>query len=188
MCPRAPCRANGAGFDVTEATVLVAVAQAYFAAAGADELAVARRHAVEVARLTFDNAKARVAAEVANQVDVTRAETALVRAEQDRADQPREMVLVANRPEQVDQPGVAIRPGSIGLRSFLLFRSAFRTGLGQARAAVKEHCASGHGFEGVPTVDHGCVGCWFLSGSDHANIFSLREPFRGFNIPRGGLD
>ncbi len=79
-------RANGASYDVTLATVLVGVAVAYYAAAGSDELVVARRHAVEVAKDTFDNAKARVAAEVANQVDVTRAETAFVRAEQDQAE------------------------------------------------------------------------------------------------------
>jgi outer membrane protein TolC len=79
-------RANIANYDVNDASVMVAVAQAYFAAAGADELVVARKNAVEVARQTYENAKARVAAEVANQVDVTRAETALVRAEQDRVE------------------------------------------------------------------------------------------------------
>lgn len=78
--------ASGAGYQVTEASVLVSVAQAYFAAAGSDELVVARQDAVKVATETFDVAKARVAAELANQVESTRAETALVRAQQDLAE------------------------------------------------------------------------------------------------------
>ncbi|HET7506242.1 MAG TPA: TolC family protein [Kofleriaceae bacterium] len=78
--------AASAGYQVNEASVLVAVAQAYFAAAGSDELVVARRDAVTVATETFDVAKARVAAELANQVESTRAETALVRAQQDLAE------------------------------------------------------------------------------------------------------
>src|SRR6185295_2574758 len=78
--------ASTAGYQVTEAGILVSVAQAYFAAAGTDELVVARQDAVKVATETFDVAKARVAAELANQVESTRAETALVRAQQDLAE------------------------------------------------------------------------------------------------------
>jgi outer membrane protein TolC len=78
--------ASEAIYQVSEASVLVAVAQAYFAAGGTDELVVARRDAVTVATETFDVAKARVAAELANQVESTRAETALVRAQQDLAE------------------------------------------------------------------------------------------------------
>ncbi|HEX7837179.1 MAG TPA: TolC family protein, partial [Kofleriaceae bacterium] len=83
---RAARDASGASYQVTEADVLVAVVQAYFAAAGTDELVVARQGAVKVATETFDVAKARVAAELANQVESTRAETALVRAQQDLAE------------------------------------------------------------------------------------------------------
>src|SRR4029079_19193555 len=75
--------ATEATYQVNEATILVTVAQAYFAAAGTDELVVARRNAVTVATETFDVAKARVAAELANQVESMRAETALTRARQD---------------------------------------------------------------------------------------------------------
>ncbi len=78
--------ASAAGFQVTEASVLLSVAQAYFAAGGTDELVLARQDAVKVATETFDVAKARVAAELANQVESTRAETALVRAQQDLAE------------------------------------------------------------------------------------------------------
>jgi outer membrane protein TolC len=75
--------ATAASYQVNEAGVLLSVAQAYYAAAGTDELVVARQDAVKVATETFDVAKARVAAELANQVESTRAETALIRAQQD---------------------------------------------------------------------------------------------------------
>ena len=79
-------RAGEASFDANLASVLLGVAQTYFAAAGADELVTARANAVGVANETWQNAKARVAADLANQVDVTRAETALVRAQQAQAE------------------------------------------------------------------------------------------------------
>jgi outer membrane protein TolC len=79
-------RAGGATFNVTEANVLVAVAQAYFAAAGTDELVGARQNAIKVANETYEVAKARLSSSVGNPVDVTRAETALVRAKQDLAE------------------------------------------------------------------------------------------------------
>ncbi len=71
-----------ASADVSEATLLLQVASQFYAAAGNDEVVAARKHGVEVARQTLENAKARVEAGVANRVDVTRAESALVRAEQ----------------------------------------------------------------------------------------------------------
>jgi outer membrane protein TolC len=79
-------RANVANLGVTDATVLLSVAQAYYAAAGADELTLARRHAVAVATETYDTAKARVAAGFVNRVEMTRAEVAVVRAGQDEAE------------------------------------------------------------------------------------------------------
>jgi len=71
-----------ASYQVSEATVLVSTAQAFFAAAGTDELLMARRNAIGVAKQTLDNAKARLEAGVVNRVEVTRAELALLRAEQ----------------------------------------------------------------------------------------------------------
>jgi outer membrane protein TolC len=79
-------QSNAASFDVTDATVLLSVAQAYYAAAGADELVQARHHAIAVATDTFQTAKARVDAGFVNRVELTRAEVALVRAGQDEAD------------------------------------------------------------------------------------------------------
>ena len=117
-------RASESNFAVTEATVLLSVAQAFYTAAGTDELLLARQHGVTVAQETYEHAKARVAADLANQVDVTRAETALVRAQQDQleADNARaaayrglatllgthDAFVVQTSPSQGDaQPGLA---------------------------------------------------------------------------------
>ena len=99
-------RANTA---VTEATVLLSTAQAFFAAAGADELVVARRHAVELSRQTTENARARFEAGTVNRVEVMRAELALVRAEQALA-------------EGIDAAAQAYR----GLATIIVLREPFR--------------------------------------------------------------
>src|SRR5262249_21180508 len=75
----AAARAN---FRVTEAQVLVQTAQACFAAAGTDEVVGARQNGIAVAQQTLDNAKARFEAGVVNQVEVQRAQVALLRAQQ----------------------------------------------------------------------------------------------------------
>lgn len=66
----------------TSTQILQSVAVAYYAAAGNDELVGARRHAIEVAQKTLDNEKVRFGAGVVNRVSVTRAELALIQAEQ----------------------------------------------------------------------------------------------------------
>jgi outer membrane protein TolC len=71
-----------ATMSATEASVLLATAQAYYACAGTDELVGARNNALSVARQALDNAKARLEAGVVNRVEVTRAELQLVRADQ----------------------------------------------------------------------------------------------------------
>ncbi|HJZ86114.1 MAG TPA: TolC family protein [Polyangia bacterium] len=75
-----------ANLKVTEATVLLAAAQAFFAAAGSDEVLVARRHAIAVAQQTLDNARTRFSAGTVTRVEVTRAELALLRAQQSEAE------------------------------------------------------------------------------------------------------
>ncbi len=70
------------GFAATEQALLAGVAQAFYAAAGVDELVEARQNAVKVAEQTLKNAKARFEAGTVNRVEVTRAELAVVRAEQ----------------------------------------------------------------------------------------------------------
>lgn len=66
----------------SEAQVLYTTAQAFFTAAGTDELLNARRHAVDVAERTYNDAKARFEAGTNSRVDVMRAELSLVRARQ----------------------------------------------------------------------------------------------------------
>lgn len=67
---------------VTATQILQSVAVSYYAAAGNDELVIARKHAIEVAQKTLDNEKVRLAAGVVNRVSVTRAELVLIQAEQ----------------------------------------------------------------------------------------------------------
>lgn len=66
----------------TEADVLLAVARAYYAAAGADELLVARANAEAIATQSLEHAKVRARAGAATEVEVSRAEVAAVRAGQ----------------------------------------------------------------------------------------------------------
>lgn len=68
--------------EATVVQVLTTVATAFYSAAGNDELVGARRHAIDVAQKTLDNAKVRLAAGVVNKVEVTRAALALLQAQQ----------------------------------------------------------------------------------------------------------
>jgi outer membrane protein TolC len=74
--------ASEAGFEVSETEVLVGVARAYLAAAVGDEVLVARRSSVDVARATLGFAQTRLAAGTVTKVDVDRAELAVVSSEQ----------------------------------------------------------------------------------------------------------
>ena len=78
--------ANAANFSITEADVLMTVAQTFYAAAGGDELLLTRKDAVAVALETLENSKARFQAGTVAQVDVMRAEVAVVRAKQDETE------------------------------------------------------------------------------------------------------
>jgi outer membrane protein TolC len=79
---RATYRSAQANYGLDETTVLLAAAQTFYQAAGADEVQRARHSAVEVARLGWNDAKVRFSAGTVTTVDVARAELALVRAEQ----------------------------------------------------------------------------------------------------------
>jgi outer membrane protein TolC len=68
--------------EASEATVLLATAQTYWALVGSDEVLRARGSAVEVAERTVANANARLAAGTATKVDLARAQLALLRAQQ----------------------------------------------------------------------------------------------------------
>ena len=68
--------------QATEDSILFGVAQTFYAAGIADEVLVARRSSVEVARATVAIAKTRFEAGTVTKVDVDRAQLALLRAEQ----------------------------------------------------------------------------------------------------------
>jgi outer membrane protein TolC len=71
-----------AGFEVSDASVLLSVAQLFYAASIADEVFLARQSNVSVANATMKNARVRFQAGTVTKVDVDRAELALVQAEQ----------------------------------------------------------------------------------------------------------
>src|SRR4029079_19030754 len=56
---KANVRASEANFEVSEDQLLFSVAQTFYAAGIADEVLVARRSSVDVARVTLDNARTR---------------------------------------------------------------------------------------------------------------------------------
>ena len=74
--------ASEAQFETSLATVLLGVAQSFYAAAIADEVVSARLSNIDVARVTLENAKTRFENGSVTKVDVDRAELALVSAEQ----------------------------------------------------------------------------------------------------------
>src|ERR1043165_1988157 len=71
---KASIGASEANYELSETNVLYAVAQAFYAAAVSDEVLLARRSNIDVARATLDNAKTRLAAGTVTKVDVDRAE------------------------------------------------------------------------------------------------------------------
>jgi outer membrane protein TolC len=74
--------ASEAQFETSQTTVLFGVAQAFYAAAIADEVMSARQSSIDVARATLKNAQTRYDSGSVPKVDVDRAELAVVRAEQ----------------------------------------------------------------------------------------------------------
>ena len=126
--------------------MLFAVAQAFYAAAISDEVLVARRSSIEVARATLDNAKTRLAAGTVTKVDVDRAELALLRAEQrsarrrtgrEQAYRALATLIQLDGPFQVKAPAVARRrcPPSSRWTTVLQLRPEFRALELSARAA-----------------------------------------------------
>jgi outer membrane protein TolC len=83
---KANVEAAEANYEASEADIFVGVAQAYLAAAVADEVLAARASAIQVAKATLTNAQTRREAGTVTKVDVDRAELAVVRAEQNERD------------------------------------------------------------------------------------------------------
>jgi outer membrane protein TolC len=143
---KSSARSGEASYAVTETSVLLGVAQAFYAAAGADELVVARTDAVQVADDTFKYAKARVGSDLANPVDIMRAEAALVRAQQDlveaqntRATAYRSLatLLGTREPLHVQPSNVPPQdPGSLTTDQLVPHALAWRPELAAERAAA----------------------------------------------------
>jgi outer membrane protein TolC len=79
---KASTRSSEANYETSEVSVLFAVAQAYHAAAIADEVLAARTSNLEVAHATLSSAETRFATGNVTKVDLDRAGLALVQAEQ----------------------------------------------------------------------------------------------------------
>jgi len=78
--------AGRAGYEVSRAQTLLAVAQAFYLAAGTDEVMTARTHAVALAKKTLDDALAKVELGAANVVESDRAQIAYDRAVQSQTE------------------------------------------------------------------------------------------------------
>jgi len=119
---KAGIAATEANVEAADDNVMFSVAQAFYAAAGADEVVVARTSSITVARATLANAKTRMSAGTVTKVDVDRAELALVRAEQLERDARqgrdqayRSLATLIQMPDTqrfVVQPPAALAPAS----------------------------------------------------------------------------
>ena len=74
--------ASEAHFETSQTSILLSVAQAFYAAASTDEVMSARQSNIEVARATLQYAETRYKNGSVTKADVDRAELALLRAEQ----------------------------------------------------------------------------------------------------------
>jgi outer membrane protein TolC len=142
---KANIAAAEANYDLSETNVLYAIANAFYAAAISDEVLVARKSSIDVARATLDNAKTRLAAGTVTKVDVDRAELALLRnqqlereAAQGRAQSYRGLATLI----QIDGPFRVKAPETLGappaeqpLENVLQLRPEFRSLELTARAA-----------------------------------------------------
>jgi outer membrane protein TolC len=147
--------ASEAAREANESSILLAVAQTFYAAAGADGAVAARRSSIEVAKATLASARTRFSAGTVTKVDVDRAELALVRAEQaerdakqGRAQTYRTLATLIQLSDsepfivQVpEQPPPAIDAASLDLQSALKLRPEVRAYQLQLQSA-EEHARS----------------------------------------------
>jgi outer membrane protein len=130
-------QASEADYQTSLSNVLLAVAQAYYAAGISDEVVSARQSSIEVARVTLQNAQTRFATGAVTRVDVDRAELAVVRAEQavrearfgsEQAYRALGTLLQANQPLKVVMTDPAqIKDEPFDLESALRLRPEFRS-------------------------------------------------------------
>jgi outer membrane protein TolC len=134
---KASVQASEADYQTSLANVLLAVAQAYYAAGISDEVVSARQSSIEVARVTLQNAQTRFATGAVTRVDVDRAELAVVRSEQavrearfgsEQAYRALATLLQANQPFKVAMVAPAqIKDEPFDLESALRLRPEFRS-------------------------------------------------------------
>jgi outer membrane protein TolC len=133
---KASVQASEADYQTSLANVLLAVAQAYYAAGISDEVVSARQSSIEVARVTLQNAQTRFATGAVTRVDVDRAELAVVRAEQavrearfgsEQAYRALATLLQENRPFKVAAGPARIKDEPLDLESALRLRPEFRS-------------------------------------------------------------
>lgn len=134
---KASVQASEADYQTSLSNVLLAVAQAYYAAGISDEVVSARQSSIEVSRVTLQNARTRYATGAVTKVDVDRAELAVVRAEQaarearfgsEQAYRALATLLQANQPFKVAMTAPAqIKAESLDLESALRLRPEFRS-------------------------------------------------------------
>jgi outer membrane protein TolC len=125
-----------AQFETSLANVLFGAAQAFYAAAIADEIVASRQSNIEVARATLENARTRLENGSVTKVDVDRAELALVRAEQsaresrfaqEQAYRALATLIQTDREFKVrPAAGRDATEGTVGLESALHLRPEFR--------------------------------------------------------------
>jgi outer membrane protein TolC len=134
-----------ANFDLSETQLLFGVAQAFYGAAIADEVLVARRSSIEVTRATLKNAQTRFSAGTVTKVDVDRAELAVLRAEQmeresrharEQSYRALATLIQVDGPFRVKTPAaVTVAPPPQDLETALKLRPEFRSLELTARAA-----------------------------------------------------
>ena len=149
-----------ANFLVDETSILYQTAQSFFAAAGTDELITARKNAVTVAEKTSADARARFSAGAVNRVEVSRADTALLRARQaeieseatrDQAYRALSLLIAVKEPLHVVPPELpATEPAAPPLDDAL--RSRPEVALAQQQIAAADSAARAAGWRWAPTL------------------------------------
>lgn len=168
--------AASANFSVTQTALLFTIAQAFYTAAGADELVTARRNAIEIAQQTAQSAQKRLNAGVVNRIEVTRAQLAQLQAEQAareadaaqrRAYRALATLIGMNSPFRVVPPTMAAAPES-ALEELLGSAPLSRPELTvyQANVAAADSQLASARWHWAPTLS----GFGFLRGFNYASF------------------
>lgn len=156
---KASVQGSEADYQTSLANVLLAVAQAYYAAGISDEVVSARQSSIEVARVTLKNAETRFATGAVTRVDVDRAQLAVVRAEQavrearfgsEQAYRALATLLQANQPFKVVMTTPKSTDDAADLETALRLRPEFLSLDLAAKSLALQ--SSAHGWRWSPTL------------------------------------